>query len=184
MGVGGYWFKGCYNIGPCLHTDGITSNIYPGSDETCCCVDEYISSYTNNSDECIMSTSGSYTPYNYEYCSNKGADGYCSIIPFCVADGETQTSFPCSCTGDKILSTCYAGETCDEFGECCDSSSRSCSSEMEYTPEGYLFKPCPSNSPICENTDGLTINSFVPGCCCVDLSIDAFNNSDWCSTIG
>jgi len=131
-----------------------------------------------------MTTSGTFNPWNYEYCSNSGGDGYCSIIPFCIADGETKTSEPCSCAGDKVLSTCYSGETCNKDGECCSGADISCSTGMAYIPESYLFTSCEHflwlSTTVCEYTDGLTSNIDESGCCCVDQNVGVYDNSDFC----
>jgi len=182
----GHWFVPCLESDPCLYTDGVTSNIYAGSPSTCCCTDVVTDSSNEiNSDECTMSTNGSYNPWNYEYCYNKGTDAYCSMIPFCTPDGVTATSEPCSCAGDKVLSTCYSGETCDSDGECC-SATAVCNTGAYYVPEAYYFTPCASffenEMQACKNTDGVTSNydGNSMSCCCVDQIVDVYNNSDSC----
>jgi len=181
--MGGYWFTPCWDSDPCLHTYGNTSNIYLGSPDTCCCVGIDDKSETE-SDECHMPHDGSFNPWSYQYCYTKAAGGYCSMIPFCVADGVTAASEPCSCAGDKILSACEAGETCDGSGNCCLSSA-SCKTGQSYTPEAYFFYDCKhswSSERACKHTDGVTSNNdgSTMECCCLDQRIDVYNNTDLC----
>jgi len=92
---------------------------------------------------------------------------------------------PCSCPGDKILSTCEEGDTCNDDGSCCPATGW-CQSGASYIPEAYFFNNCThssrSSDGACKYTDGVTSNydSSTESCCCLDQSIDVYNNSDLC----